>query len=118
MPDGTSPAAPIGLDWPRRSEIEAAMLATAPAVPQVITVSPLVVLEDGQPLAQPHALHAEIRELGQGRYSHWTYRAGADRNGAPYREVLFSTSDNSDPNSNGRRYTAKAGEVEVPLCGI
>jgi predicted O-methyltransferase YrrM len=118
MPDGSSPAAPIGLDWARRAQIEAAMLATVPTVPQVMTVSPLVVLEDGRPLAQPHALHAEIREQGQGRYSHWTYRAGADRNGATYREVLFSTSDNSDPNSNGRRYTAKAGAVEVPLCGI
>ncbi len=118
MPDGTSPAEPMGLDWARRSEIEAVVLAAAPAVPQVITVSPLVVLEDGRPLAQPHALHAEIRELGQGRYSHWTYRAGADRNGAAYREVLFSTSDNSDPNSNGRHYTAQAGDIEVPLCGI
>ncbi len=55
--------------------------------------SPLVVLEDGVPLPLPHALHEDIRHLGAGRYSCWRG------------EVLFSTSDGSDPNRNGRRYT-------------
>ncbi len=55
-------------------------------------VSRLVLLEDGRPLGPPHALHAEIRELGGGRLSHW------------HGQLLFSTSDNSDPATNGRTY--------------
>jgi pectate lyase len=41
-----------------------------------------------------HSFHQEIRESGRGRFSHW----GTD--------LLFSTSDNSDPNTNGRSYQA------------
>lgn len=55
--------------------------------------SRLVVFEDGVPLARPHTLHDDVRTKGLGAYSHW--------NGA----VLFSTSDNTDPRTNGRRYT-------------
>jgi SAM-dependent methyltransferase len=52
-----------------------------------------VVLEDGYPLAGPaNALHDDIRNLGGGRFSFW------------YDYVNFSTSDNSDPRTNGRRY--------------
>ncbi len=54
----------------------------------------LVLLEDGRELGPAHSAHEEIRKLGQGRYSHW----GA-------RSVYFSASDNSDPRTNGRRYT-------------
>ena len=90
----------------------------APGQALSIPASTVTVLEDGVPLPLPHALHEEIRRLGAGRYSHWTFRGGADRNGTPYREVLFSTTDNSDPTSNGRRYTARHGDTEVPLCGI
>jgi hypothetical protein len=50
------------------------------------------VFEDGVALGPAHALHAEIREQGRGRFSHW-------RNA-----LYFSTSDNSDPNLNGRKY--------------
>lgn len=56
--------------------------------------SMLCLAENGVPLAAPHAGHDAIREVGHGRYSHW--------NGM----VLFSTTDNSDPNTNGRRYDA------------
>lgn len=56
--------------------------------------SMLCVAEGGLPLAEPHAAHDAIRRDGRGRYSHW--------NGM----VLFSTTDNSDPNTNGRRYDA------------
>jgi len=55
--------------------------------------SDLVLLEDGQPLGPAHSAHAEIRQAGRGRYSHW----GA-------RTIYFSTSDNSDPRTNGREY--------------
>lgn len=54
--------------------------------------SPLRVCENSQVLGQPHAFHHEIRELGLGRYSHWSS------------SLFFSTSDNSDPNTNGRSY--------------
>lgn len=55
--------------------------------------SPLRLLEDGRELGPAHALHAEIREAGDGRYSFWG-------------NVLYlSASDGSDPNTNGRAYT-------------
>ena len=58
------------------------------------TRSRLVLCEDGNAFGTPHALHAEIAQRGGGRYSHWSG------------ELVFSTSDNSDPNSNGRVYVA------------
>jgi hypothetical protein len=58
------------------------------------TRSHVIVYEDGHPLGPPHSLHAEIATLGRGRFSHW-----GDA-------IAFSTSDNTDPNSNGRRYWA------------
>lgn len=54
--------------------------------------SPMVVTEDGRPLRLGHAGHDEIRQAGAGRYSHWRDI------------VLFSTSDNTNPNENRRRY--------------
>lgn len=54
--------------------------------------SPLRLFENGAALGPAHALHFRIRELGDGAYSHWQNR------------LLFSTSDNSDPNKNGRSY--------------
>jgi len=55
--------------------------------------SELVLLENGKPLGPAHSAHADIRKEGLGRYSHW----GA-------RTLWFSTSDNSDPRTNGREY--------------
>jgi Sulfotransferase family len=55
--------------------------------------SPLRLFEDAQPLTPAHALHFWIRQRGGGAYSHW--QTG----------LLFSTSDNSDPNLNGRIYS-------------
>ncbi len=54
--------------------------------------SPLLLLENGKTLGDGHNLHAEVSAEGRGLYSFW--------NGHLY----FSTSDNSDPNINGRRY--------------
>jgi hypothetical protein len=59
------------------------------------SASRIQVYENGVPLAQPHADHTTIRQRGHGAFSHW---AGA---------IYFSTSDNSDPRSNGRTYTYK-----------
>ena len=57
--------------------------------------SRLVLLENGVPLPQGHAPHADIRTLGGGRYSHW------------HENLYFATSDGSDPRSNGRVYTVE-----------
>jgi hypothetical protein len=54
--------------------------------------SALRLYEDGVALGPAHCSHAEIRAEGKGRFSHW----GA--------ALYFSTSDNSDPRTNGRRY--------------
>jgi hypothetical protein len=71
----------------------------APLPPELLSDadlgSRLSVLEDGTPLPHAHAVHLEIRERGAGRYSHW----GSG--------VLFSTTDNSDPKTNGRRYSVR-----------
>ena len=56
--------------------------------------SPLRLLEDGRPLGPAHAPHRRIGEDGGGAYSHWTGNT-----------LWFSTSDNSDPNSNARDYS-------------
>lgn len=54
--------------------------------------SKLVLLEDGKPLWTRHSYHDEIRKVGLGRYSHWG------------EALYFSTSDNTDPNTNGHLY--------------
>jgi hypothetical protein len=54
------------------------------------TRSTIVVLENGQPLGPPHS----PSKVANGSYSHWR---GAG--------IIFSASDNSDPNSNGRTYS-------------
>jgi FkbM family methyltransferase len=56
--------------------------------------SPTLLLEDDRLLGPGHALHDDVRAHGHGRYSHWQSA------------LYLSTSDNSDPNTNGRRYTA------------
>jgi hypothetical protein len=56
-----------------------------------------LVCENGHRLGPPHSTHADIAAKGNGRFSHWT--SG----------FIFSTSDNSDPNTNGRRYWAVPG---------
>ena len=57
--------------------------------------SPVQLYEDSTLLGPPHSSHRDIADLGQGRYSHWRTQG-----------MVFSTSDNSDPNTNGRTYWA------------
>ena len=54
--------------------------------------SPVYIFEEKQQLSAPHAIHADIVKFGRGRFSHWG------------QELLFSSSNNSDPRSNGRLY--------------
>lgn len=61
----------------------------------VPTRSRLLVCENSRALGPPHSLHTDIVAKGRGRFSHWN-TAG----------FVFSASDNSDPNTNGRNYKA------------
>ncbi len=58
--------------------------------------STLRVTEDGIVLGPAHTQHAEIAEQGRGRFSHW------------HNTLYFSTSDGTNPRSNGRRYEVTA----------
>lgn len=57
--------------------------------------SNLLLFENGTQLGPAHSTHSDIRSKGAGAYSHW--------GGALY----FSTSDNTDPRTNGRSYSIK-----------
>ena len=61
------------------------------------TISTLRVFEDGRELGPAHSVHNDIRNIGKGRFSHW----GSS--------LYFSASDNSDPRTNGRKYTYTIG---------
>jgi hypothetical protein len=55
--------------------------------------SPYIMYEDNRPLGPAHAMHAEISDLGHGRFSHWK--------GVGF---IISSSDGTNPAFNGRRY--------------
>jgi len=76
--DGLAVRCELPADWPSDAD----------------NVSTVLLLEDDVPLAHPHALHADIAARGGGRYSHWGTT------------LIFSSSDGSDPATNGRRYAA------------
>ena len=66
--------------------------------------SGLMLFEDGKPLGPPRAVHKDIREQGNGRYSHWT------RHG-----LYMSASDNTDPRRNRRKYEVASTNLENEL---
>jgi hypothetical protein len=53
-----------------------------------------VVCEENRALGPAHSVHADIAAKGGGRFSHWITG------------FVFSTTDNSDANTNGRSYWA------------
>ena len=63
--------------------------------------STVMVCEGNLKLGPAHAGHVAISELGRGRFSHW----GGN--------IVFSASDNSDPNTNGRGYLAILPDKKV-----
>lgn len=66
--------------------------------------SHLSLYEDGRPLGPAHAPHGVLQTQGEGRFSHWNHL------------LLFSTSDNSDPRTNGRVYSVSAkARIAAPL---
>lgn len=53
--------------------------------------------ENGVELGPAHAVHQDIRDLGKGRFSHWGTT------------LYFSASDNTNPATNGKKYTYSMG---------
>jgi len=83
-----------------------------PAVPPADTVneprrSRAVVFENGTMLGPGHSPHSEINAIGRGRYSYWS-------EGENVAVIVFSTSDNSDPNTNGKTYRLIDPDVQDP----
>jgi hypothetical protein len=58
------------------------------------TASNLRLLEDGKELGPAHTVYAVISSKGHGSFSHWSTN------------LLFSSSDSTDPRTNGRQYSA------------
>ena len=59
------------------------------------TSSPIQVYEEQAALGPGHSNFKAISQTGRGHFAHWTDRG-----------IFFSTSDNTDPNDNHRRYWA------------
>ena len=64
--------------------------------------STIIIYEDDRRLGPAHTVHAEVADIGHGRFSHYRYKQSI---------ILFSSSDNSDPRTNGRAYWAIRPEV-------
>lgn len=62
------------------------------------TRSDVLLYEDGKLLGPAHTSLYEVAVLGMGRYAHWK---------GNYSIFAFSSSDNTDPNTNGRTYWAE-----------
>jgi len=62
------------------------------------TRSVLKLFENSLELGPAHSAHANIRSLGQGRFSHWSSTTGAGES------LRFAASNNTDPRTNGRSY--------------
>ena len=74
--------------------------------PHAPTGSKWVLYEDDRELGPSHAQHDAIRQVGRGAYSHWQ--------GTLY----FSTSDHSDPRTNGRTYRLVPRSLRLAVIGL
>lgn len=63
------------------------------------------IYEDGRKLGPAHSTHAGVAKIGHGLFSHW-------RNNSAI--FVFSSSDNSDPQTNGRAYWAVKPDASAP----
>jgi hypothetical protein len=68
---------------------------------QNLTLSQLQLYENGIPIGPAHSYHLDIATYGMGRFNYWT-------DSGQY-ALYFSSSDNTDPRSNGRVYSARPG---------
>jgi hypothetical protein len=60
--------------------------------------STLILYEDEKPIGPANSDHIDISSLGNGRYSHWKDQG-----------LIFSATDNSNPNQNWKRYSVTIG---------
>lgn len=68
--------------------------------------STLKLFENGKELGPAHTAHKNIRKYGKGRFSHWG------------NTLYFSSSDNTDPRRNGRKYTFTIGDASGVISPI
>ncbi len=105
-PPGHSPVRELVLSGPYVHEHGYAFVIDLPVVLPSDGIqsqeSQIELYEQGVRLGNPHTLHDVIRRQGAGGFSHWGER------------LYFSTSDNSDPNTNGRTYALRYSEI-LPL---
>jgi len=71
------------------------------------STSPIQIYEDGNKIGLGHRSFSEISTVGLGRFGHWRER-----------HIIFSSSDNTDPRSNGRRYWAVVPYEPMALTTI
>jgi hypothetical protein len=90
--------------WVSLSRLTRLPLWIASDAPAADRRSRLRVFEAGAPLGPAHALHAAVARDGHGRYSHW--QGG----------LLLSSSDGSDPRTNGRRYEVEGARSLHPVA--
>jgi hypothetical protein len=81
-------------------------LYALPADSQFGNRSTLELYENSVPIGPGHMVHQDIIDLGGGRYSHWS--AGGQQ------AVYFSSSDGTDPRTNGREYAYASSAQVVP----
>jgi hypothetical protein len=82
-----------------RKAADLSVLGTGGDNPSQPWGSDLEIFENGVPLGPAHTMHGTIAKSGKGAYSHW----GTSQDSV----VLFSSSDNTDPRTNGRQYTIR-----------
>jgi len=79
-----------------------AFIATEPSLnhladsEEASATSPVILYENDTALGPPHAPHVDIFETGRGLFSHWRNSDG----------FVFSSTDGTNPNTNGRQYRA------------
>ncbi|MGH8588262.1 MAG: right-handed parallel beta-helix repeat-containing protein [Gammaproteobacteria bacterium] len=76
-----------------------ATFGTAPDNLDNRTQSTLLLFENGVEIGPAHSRHSDVRDLGVGRFSHWSHTNGTGE------ALRLSASNNSDPRTNGMSYT-------------
>jgi hypothetical protein len=68
--------------------------------------STIEIYENDRRVGPAHSSHRDVVRIGRGRFSHWRRGEGAI--------FVFSSSDNSDPQTNGRAYWAVKPSIQDP----
>lgn len=97
VPAASTAPAPIAIAHPIAKETGYAWIVPTDVNP---AQRKLRVFEGDRELGPGDSIHDDVRKKGLGAYSHW------DTGKFGY-AVYFSTSDNSDPNTNGRVYSLR-----------